>query len=214
MSKSGKKEIKNRTERSRIEWNGKRGRERKAKGSGTSRSMERVPFPPSLSRRRGRRFPDNRSHLCQVVEPEGFPSRHGDEVTMRYFLLLGRQQQQQQRGSAVVAIVGERRGMARRKRGEREREKSERSDGGEGRRKRIEASRWRERERGEKEREMEEEEERGRRQVEEEKSVTVLYLSLGPASSFQGSRTPVDRAEFEGRCSSFSGYEPGIPEMT
>lgn len=123
MSKSGKKEIKNRTERSRIEWNGKRGRERKAKGSGTSRSMERVPFPPSLSRRRGRRFPDNRSHLCQVVEPEGFPSRHGDEVTIRYFLLLGRQQQQQQRGSAVVAIVGERRGMARRKRGEREREK-------------------------------------------------------------------------------------------
>lgn len=213
MSKSGKKEIKNRTERSRIEWNGKRGRERKAKGSGTSRSMERVPFPPSLSRRRGRRFPDNRSHLCQVVEPEGFPSRHGDEVTIRYFLLLGRQQQQQ-RGSAVVAIVGERRGMARRKRGEREREKSERSDGGEGRRKRIEASRWRERERGAKEREMEEEEERGRRQVEEEKSVTVLYLSLGPASSFQGSRTPVDRAEFEGRCSSFSGYEPGIPEMT
>lgn len=46
-------------------------------------------------------------------------------------------------------------------------------------------------------------EERGRRQVEEEKSVTVLHLSLGPASSFQSSRTPVDRAEFEGRCSSF-----------
>lgn len=95
-----------------MEWNreNRKGeRERKAKGSGTRRSMERVP------RRRGRRFPDNRSHLCQVVEPEGFPSRHGDEVTIRYFLLLG---QQQQRGSAVVAIVGERRGMTRRKRGE------------------------------------------------------------------------------------------------
>lgn len=174
--------------------------------------MERVP------RRRGRRFPDNRSHLCQVVEPEGFPSRHGDEVTIRYFLLLG---QQRQRGSAVVAIVGKRRRMTRRKRGE----KSERSDRGGRGRKGIEASRWRERERhgnryamerererrAAKEREMEEgggQEERGRRQVEEEKSVTVLYLSLGPASSFQGSRTPVDRAEFEGRCSSFSGYEP------
>lgn len=189
-----------------MEWNreNRKGeRERKAKGSGTRRSMERVP------RRRGRRFPDNRSHLCQVVEPEGFPSRHGDEVTIRYFLLLG---QQQQRGSAVVAIVGERRGMARRKHGEKrvneaiaEREEEgeedrnlavERERGGRRRR-----GRWRE-------------EERGRRQVEEEKSVTVLYLSLGPASSFQGSRTPVDRAEFEGRCSSFSGYEPGIPEMT
>lgn len=197
-----------------MEW--KEGKGKKGKGEWNEPIDGTSPLPP-LSRRRGRRFPDNRSHLCQVVEPEGFPSRHGDEVTIRYFLLLGRQQQQQQRGSAVVAIVGEWRGMARRKRGEREREKSERSDGGGGRRKRIEASRWRERERGAKEREMEEEEEeeeRGRRQVEEEKSVTVLYLSLGPASSFQGSRTPVDRAEFEGRCSSFSGYEPGIPEMT
>lgn len=194
-----------------MEWNreNRKGeRERKAKGNGTRRSMERVP------RRRGRRFPDNRSHLCQVVEPEGFPSRHGDEVTIRYFLLLG---QQQQRGSAVVAIVGERRGMTRRKRGEKrvneaiaEREE----EGGRGSKPRGGEREKEEGGEGEGDGGRRGQEERGRRQVEEEKSVTVLYLSLGPASSFQGSRTPVDRAEFEGRCSSFSGYEPGIPEMT
>lgn len=103
-----------------MEW--KEGKGKKGKGEWNEPIDGTSPLPP-LSRRRGRRFPDNRSHLCQVVEPEGFPSRHGDEVTIRYFLLLGRQQQQQQRGSAVVAIVGEWRGMARRKRGEREREK-------------------------------------------------------------------------------------------
>lgn len=68
-------------------------RKRKAEPQEWHRSMQR-----ELPGRVSRRFPDNRSHLCQVVEPQGFPPRLGDEVTIRYFLLLGRQ-----RGSAVEA---------------------------------------------------------------------------------------------------------------
>lgn len=82
-----------------------------------------------------RRFPDNRSHLCQVVEPEGFPPRLGDEVTIRYFLLLG-----QQRGSAVEheLIVRTREEWKRRA------ERASQPRKGEGRR--VEGERTRERE--------------------------------------------------------------------
>lgn len=166
-------------------------RKRKAEPQEWHRSMQR-----ELPGRVSRRFPDNRSHLCQVVEPQGFPPRLGDEVTIRYFLLLGRQ-----RGSAVEARAHcqKREERKKRKKKKRKRRRSRRLE-------RINRANRRERERrwkggkwkedGGRTKEVGEERrrrrrlKRGKRQVEEE-SITVLSIPGAWQSSFQGSRTPL-----------------------
>ena len=160
-------------------------------------------------------FPDNRSHLCQVVEPEGFPPRLGDEVTIRY-----------SRCSASSAGVWSGMSSLSETRGEKEADDDEDDDEEEEEEEEEEENqlcerkreREREKERGRRTKKEKEGSrlERGRRQLEEER-ITVLSIPGAWQSSFQGSRTPVDRAEFEGRCSSFvleRTATPGIPEMT
>lgn len=191
-------------------------RKRKAEPQEWHRSMQR-----ELPGRVSRRFPDNRSHLCQVVEPQGFPPRLGDEVTIRYFLLLGRQ-----RGSAVEARAHcqKREERKKRKKKKRKRRRSRRLE-------RINRANRRERERKTLERWKVEgrrwTNERGRRRTKKEKEVekrkeagggreyNCTVYPWGLAELFSGFTNPVDRAEFEGRCSSFvRTATSAIPQMT
>ena len=171
-----------------------------------------------LPGRVSRRFPDNRSHLCQVVEPQGFPPRLGDEVTIRYFLLLGRQ-----RGSAVEARAHcQKREERKKKKKKKKRRRSRRLERinrvKRSERKRLERSKVEGRQRTN---------ERGRRRTKKEKEVekrkeagggrehNCTVYPWGLAELFSGFTNPVDRAEFEGRCSSFVRTATStIPQMT